>query len=221
MRRGVSGATLGTWREREGRPLRHVLARCPSGEAEAAGSWLRDRSRARGRQRTGNTHGHPIGIFPSDLLALGLPLFERVLLFVLELHCAPSARGSRAGDDGDDDPFLDPSRPSPSFLACPFVQARARTLTHSLSRSPRSPSATVAELTQTRSSATLATTIAVRHCGCAFALRHHYPPRENSAFSFASATRQHRRDHRLLAREIARLFEKFDTGINRRQGTIG
>lgn len=33
------------------------------------------------------THGHSIRVFPSDLLALGLPLLERMLLFVLELHC--------------------------------------------------------------------------------------------------------------------------------------
>lgn len=140
-------ATLGghgeSWRERDPAEERPVAPRCAtslreSGSYHSGYRWrTRARAAVRNRTGTGDTHGHPIRIFPSDLLALGLPLFERVLLLVLELHCSPSARGSRAGDDGDGDPFLDPSRPSPSFLACPFVHARARTHSLSLSRSPR------------------------------------------------------------------------------------
>jgi len=47
--------------------------------------WRRAEEHERRESRFA-THGHPIGVFPSDLLALGLPLFERMLLFVLELH---------------------------------------------------------------------------------------------------------------------------------------
>lgn len=50
----------------------------------------------RGRERErGFTHGHAVGILPSYLLALGLPLLERMLLLVLKLH------GRRSRWDGD------------------------------------------------------------------------------------------------------------------------
>lgn len=38
------------------------------------------------------TYGHSIRVLPADLLALGLPLLERMLLLVLELHDAAGLR---------------------------------------------------------------------------------------------------------------------------------
>jgi len=50
-------------------------------------SGVKTSRRAQRKKSRFATHGHPVGVFPSDLLALGLPLFERMLLFILELHC--------------------------------------------------------------------------------------------------------------------------------------
>jgi len=44
------------------------------------------------------THGHAIRIFPSNLLALGLPFLKRMFFFVLEFHC-PRLLGDHEHDD--------------------------------------------------------------------------------------------------------------------------
>lgn len=108
------------------------------GEAEAAIRTVPSvRVDPRALKRRFRTHGHSIGIFPSDLLALGLPLLERVLLLVLELHRAPLARGRRGTTTTTTITiFLDPSI-ALSSLARPFRRTRARALCLSLVRSAR------------------------------------------------------------------------------------
>lgn len=57
---------------------------------------IRDAFRDAKRKSRSTTHGHSIRIFSSYLLALGLPLLERMLLLVLKLHRPPVyARDSR------------------------------------------------------------------------------------------------------------------------------